>query len=356
MTTNIQLLRSSVAQKRPQPSSLLEGQPAVNINVSEPGLFFKATDGSLFKVGPVAITSSGNAPNSAAAGPSGNVAGETWLDGRSAYASAVLKVFNGTQWVSASGFQVDNSTGNFQLSKTLTVSTLIANGTGSNAYIRLPNATNSDESSLPTAAGAIYFNTTTNTFRGYNGTVWADVGGGSISGNLNVTGNGQINGNLVVDGNTTLGNDNTSDNLTVNASANLTGNVAIGTNSSNTLTVNASTTFASPTRHINQTTARFHSGTVAGSNYVALRAPSSIAANVTWTLPNADGAPNQFLSTNGSGTLSWSSSAGPIQEYGSVISTNYTISTNFNAHSVGTLTINPGVTVTVPLSSRWVIS
>ncbi len=355
MTTNIQLLRSSVSQKRPQPTSLLEGQPAVNINVSEPGLFFKATDGSLFKVGPVAITSSGNAPNSAAAGPSGNVAGETWLDGRSAYANAVLKVYNGTQWVTGNGFQVDNATGNFSLSKTLTVSTLIANGTGSNAYIRLPNAANADEPTLPTAAGALYFNTTTNSFRGYDGTSWADISGGNIQGNLNVTGNGQINGTLTVDGNVTLGNDNTSDTLTVNATTSLLGNATIGVSSSNTLTVAASTTFSSPTRHINQTTARFHSGTVSGSNYVALRAPSSIAANVTWTLPNADGVAGQFLRTDGSGALSWSNSTGPIQEFDSTISTNYTVSSGFNALSVGVVSINPGVTVTVPVGSRWAV-
>lgn len=355
MTTNIQLLRSSVAQKRPQPSSLLEGQPAVNINVSEPGLFFKATDGSLFKVGPVAITSSGNAPNAAAAGPSGNVAGETWLDGRSALANAVLKVYNGTQWVPANGFNVDNTTGNFQLSKTLTVSTLIVNGSGSAAYVRLPNATNSDESTLPTSAGAIYFNTTTNTFKGYNGTTWGDISSGNLS-SLNVTGNAQINGTLTVDGNVTLGNDNTIDTLTVNATVSLTGNASVGTSSSNTLTIASSTTFTSPTRHVNQQPARFYSGTVSGSNYVALRAPSSIAANVTWTLPNADGTAGQFLQTNGSGSLTWASSQGPIQEFGQTIASNYTIGTSKNALSVGTVTVNPGVTVTVPVGSRWVIA
>lgn len=355
MTTNIQLLRSSVSQKRPQPSSLLEGQPAVNINVTEPGLFFKATDGSLFKVGPVAITSSGNAPNSAAAGPSGNVPGETWLDGRSSYANAILKVYNGTQWVTSSGFQVDNATGNFQLSKTLTVNTLIANGTGSAAYIRLPNAANADEPTLPTAAGAIYFNTTSNTFRGYNGTQWADVGSGNISGNLNVSGNGQINGNLTVDGNTVLGNDCTSDSVTINAVTTIACNASVGVTSSNVLTVNASTTFASPTRHINQTTARFHAGTVTGSNYVAFRAPSSIAANVTWTLPNTDGTPGQLLQTNGSGALSWTSTVGAIQEFEQTIATNYTITAGNNALSVGVTTVNPGVIVTVPVGSRWTV-
>ena len=41
------------------------------------------------------------------------------------------------------------------------------------------------------------------------------------------------------------------------------------------------------------------------TNWVAFQAPSTIAANVTWTLPAADGSANQVLSTNGSGTLSW---------------------------------------------------
>jgi hypothetical protein len=42
-----------------------------------------------------------------------------------------------------------------------------------------------------------------------------------------------------------------------------------------------------------------------GTNYVAFRAPNSIAADVTWTLPNADGSNGQLLQTNGAGTLSW---------------------------------------------------
>jgi len=43
-----------------------------------------------------------------------------------------------------------------------------------------------------------------------------------------------------------------------------------------------------------------------GTNYVSLKAPAAISANVTWTLPTADGTSNQALITNGSGTLSWS--------------------------------------------------
>lgn len=46
------------------------------------------------------------------------------------------------------------------------------------------------------------------------------------------------------------------------------------------------------------------------SNYVALRASSIVASNVTWTLPSADGTSGQSLITDGAGTMSWSSSSG----------------------------------------------
>ena len=41
------------------------------------------------------------------------------------------------------------------------------------------------------------------------------------------------------------------------------------------------------------------------NNYVQLEAPSSIASDVTLTLPNTDGDASQFLQTNGSGALTW---------------------------------------------------
>lgn len=46
-----------------------------------------------------------------------------------------------------------------------------------------------------------------------------------------------------------------------------------------------------------------------GTSYIALKAPS-LAGNVTWTLPTADGSSGQFLKTNGSGTLSWDTISG----------------------------------------------
>jgi hypothetical protein len=41
------------------------------------------------------------------------------------------------------------------------------------------------------------------------------------------------------------------------------------------------------------------------SNYVAFQAPATVATNVTWTLPSADGTSGQALVTDGSGTLSF---------------------------------------------------
>lgn len=41
------------------------------------------------------------------------------------------------------------------------------------------------------------------------------------------------------------------------------------------------------------------------SNWVAFQSPATVTSNVTWTLPSADGTDGQKLTTNGSGTLSW---------------------------------------------------
>lgn len=46
-----------------------------------------------------------------------------------------------------------------------------------------------------------------------------------------------------------------------------------------------------------------------GTNYVSFKAPDTIAANVTWTLPSADGTNTQVLQTNGSGVLSFATAS-----------------------------------------------
>jgi len=49
-----------------------------------------------------------------------------------------------------------------------------------------------------------------------------------------------------------------------------------------------------------------------GSNYVALKAPNAVTSNVTWTMPGSDGSANQVLATDGSGTLSFTSTTSTL--------------------------------------------
>lgn len=57
-------------------------------------------------------------------------------------------------------------------------------------------------------------------------------------------------------------------------------------------------------------TIKFNEGTNNGSNFVALKAPNSVASNVTFTLPGTDGTNGQVLTTDGSGNLTFTSQSG----------------------------------------------
>jgi len=54
---------------------------------------------------------------------------------------------------------------------------------------------------------------------------------------------------------------------------------------------------------LNRNELRF--GDADNSNYVSLKAPATIASNISFTLPGDDGTPNQFIQTDGSGNLSF---------------------------------------------------
>ena len=70
----------------------------------------------------------------------------------------------------------------------------------------------------------------------------------------------------------------------------------------------------------NQKEIRFRETTANGTNYVALKAPASLSADLTFTLPTADGTNGQVLSTNGSGVLSFITPASGIS-FQSVVKT-----------------------------------
>ena len=114
----------------------------------------------------------------------------------------------------------------------------------------------------------------------------------------------------------------------------------------------------------NQSDLRFGEATGHGGNWVAFQAPSTVAANVTWTLPNADATvAGHALKSDAAGNLSWGTAGGAagggtddvFYENSQTVTTNYTISTNKNAMTAGPVTINSGITVTVPSGSSWVI-
>jgi len=74
----------------------------------------------------------------------------------------------------------------------------------------------------------------------------------------------------------------------------------------------------------------------------------------------AYGTTGQVLTSNGNAVPTWADASGPvangtIYENALTISANYTITTSKNGFSVGPITINSGVSVTVPSGSRWVV-
>jgi hypothetical protein len=91
-------------------------------------------------------------------------------------------------------------------------------------------------------------------------------------------------------------------------------------------------------------------------------------ANTRWdaqdapvSLPSQTGHAGEYLTTDGT-TASWAaldtdanSTTKGLYEHANTISANYSITSGNNALSAGVMTINSGVTVTVPSGSRWVI-
>jgi hypothetical protein len=95
-----------------------------------------------------------------------------------------------------------------------------------------------------------------------------------------------------------------------------TGTVLTLSDSANTTTVNLILD--------NQKEIRFRETTANGTNYVALKAPASVSADLTFTLPSADGTNGQVLTTNGSGVLSFATPASGISWQSSVKTSGFT--------------------------------
>jgi len=107
--------------------------------------------------------------------------------------------------------------------------------------------------------------------------------------------------------------------------------------------------FAGTTIGTNITTegeARFLELAANGTEYVGLKAPSSIGTSLVWTLPSTDGSANQTLVTDGSGALSWASGLTTALTSGNIfvgnasnVATSVTMSGDATLSNTGVLTI-----------------
>jgi len=117
-----------------------------------------------------------------------------------------------------------------------------------------------------------------------------------------------------------------------------------------------SLSFSTPLAVIGNATAgseiRLPEDTDNGSNYVALKAPDTIASNLTLTLPSADGTSGQVLQTNGSGVLSFagvSASAGQVIQ---VVTATDNTTRSGSSSSYATLSNTLSVTITPSSASN----
>ena len=123
---------------------------------------------------------------------------------------------------------------------------------------------------------------------GASGDAFTFAGGTLMSGTNTISGAAVISGNINSSGTTNTFSG---------------GNVFSGTN-----TFSGTNVFSSNVTLNAQSDLRFADSD--SSNWVAFQSPATVASNVTWTLPAADGTSNQVLATNGSGTLSWATAGG----------------------------------------------
>ena len=108
--------------------------------------------------------------------------------------------------------------------------------------------------------------------------------------------------------------------------------------------------------------------TVAGQLTLNNTGAAKLSVGTTGQRPTAVTGMVRYNSTTGKfegyGATAWGALGGGATgggadqvfvENGQTVTTNYTLSTGFNAMSVGPITVNSGITVTVPSGARWVV-
>jgi len=138
--------------------------------------------------------------------------------------------------------------------------------------------------------------------------------------------------------------------LTVSGNAVLSANVTLGAATTNTVTLNSATIVAPTELSISSTGAvKLPSGTTA-------QRPTGTAGQIRYnsTIPRYEGYVSGAWSALGGGATGGGTDT-VFVENSQNVTVNYTITANKNAMSAGDITIDTGVTVTLPTGSRWVI-
>ena len=198
----LQHLRSSTANKRPDPTAMAEGQLALNTANASPGLFYKDATGSLIKSGPVHIGATAPNATPAAGGHAGNSVGEAWLD--TSGTNPLLKIYNGAAFVTvqpvASGTVVSTAdTG------TVT-STMILDGTILNADINASAAIVDTKLATIATGGKVSNSATTATNANTASAIVArDASGNFTAGTITAALTGAASSNVLKAGDTMTG-------------------------------------------------------------------------------------------------------------------------------------------------------
>ena len=213
--------------------------------------------------------------NSGTSRPTGAVAGQIWLDTTSA-TSPTLKYYDGADDISLATLDHSANTVNW-LDSTVSITGLTTTATGTVLTLSDSSLTSSVNLILQNQKEIRFSETTA------NGTNYV---GFKAPASLSA------------------------DKIWVLPSADGTAGQFLKTDGAGNLSFD-SLSFSTPLAVIGNATAgseiRLPEDTDNGSNYVAIKAPDTIASNLTLTLPSADGTSGQVLQTNGSGVLSFSS-------------------------------------------------
>jgi len=253
--------------------------------------------------------------------PTGALAGQIWLDTSSATAPT-LKIYDGTDSISLAIIDYTTNTVNWLDSSLSYNSTATSAGTlvltVSSSYKQYFTGTTTHTVTLPVASTL----TVGQTFEIHNnstGSITVNSSGSNLVGTVEANVTASIT--CILASGTTAASwdfDVTGFTSAVPTTRGGTGLTALGTslqvlrtNSGATglefATISQATPFTVTGDNVSGASIRLPEDTDNGSNYVALKAADNLAANLTLTLPSADGTSGQVLQTNGSGVLSFAS-------------------------------------------------